>query len=211
MRATLSITAVLLSLLTLTLSPAYGGVTINNSGFTSPPLGSGAGAYEYGNVPGWTLSNLGNTGVAANGSAFGVKNSPTGQAALMQGGDGTLAGAAITQTVTGFTNGEYLITFLAEDRQHASGYGSSQSLMVFMDGNLIDTVTPTSSTGFTSYAIPLVSLSAGSHTIGFAGGGSGGDSTSFVTNVSITPEPTSLAIWGVVIAGGLLVARRRKA
>ena len=26
-----------------------------------------------------------------------------------------------------------------------------------------------------------------------------------------TPEPASLAIWGVVIAGGILVARRRKA
>ena len=30
-------------------------------------------------------------------------------------------------------------------------------------------------------------------------------------NASATPEPASLAIWGVVIAGGLLVARRRKA
>ncbi len=31
-------------------------------------------------------------------------------------------------------------------------------------------------------------------------------------NVSVvTPEPGSLAIWGAVIAGGLLVARRRKA
>ncbi len=30
-------------------------------------------------------------------------------------------------------------------------------------------------------------------------------------NGVVTPEPASLAIWGVVIAGGLLVARRRKA
>ncbi len=101
-------------------------------------------------------------------------DSPSGQAAFLQGGDGTLAGTSISQSVGGFAPAsEASITFLAEDRQHVGGGGTtSQSLMVYVNGNLVDTVTPTSSSGFTSYTTPLIPVNGGFNTISFAGGGS---------------------------------------
>ena len=141
-------------------------------------MGSGAGAYEYGTVPGWTIS--GNPGEAANGSAFGVTGatngnsdgttSTAGQAALFQGGDGTLTGTAITQSVT-IPRGPLTINFAAEERGCCSGT-NNESLNVYLDGNLIDTVTSSQlSTGsFTSFSTPATAvLAAGAHTIGFAG------------------------------------------
>ena len=149
-----------------------------NNGFEVNDLGSGAGAYEYGTVPGWTIS--GNPGEAANGSAFGVTGatngnsdgttSTAGQAALFQGGDGTLTGTAITQSVT-IPRGPLTINFAAEERGCCSGT-NNESLNVYLDGNLIHTVTSSQlSTGsFTSFSTPATAvLAAGAHTIGFAG------------------------------------------
>ncbi len=83
---------------------------------------------------------------------------------------------------------------------------------VYLNGSLIDTVTPTSTTGFTSYTTALVAVTGGVNTIGFAGGGSSGDSTTFVTGVSLfnTPEPASIVLFGLGTGGLLLAARRRR-
>lgn len=181
-----------------------------NNNFTSPSI---PGGYEYGSVPSWTPVG-GGAGVAANGSAFGVLASPSGQAAFLQGGDGTIGGVSISQTVSGFAGvpGLAEITFLAEDRLYVNGGVASQSMNVYLNGTLIDTVTPTSTTGFTSYTTPLVAVNAGTNTISFAGGGSGGDSTTFVTGVTIaaTPEPASIVTLGLACVAGLFWLRRRR-
>ncbi len=212
MRKTFASSLLLAVIALVSIRSAHAGYMIidpANNNFTSPNI---PGGYEYGSVPSWTLG--GNPGVAANGSAFGVLGSPSGQAAFLQGGDGTIGGTSISQTVSGFAGvpGLAEITFLAEDRMAVTGYGTSQSLDVYLNGTLIDTVSPTSTTGFTSYTTPLVAVNAGTNTISFAGGGSAGDSTTFVTGVTIaaTPEPASIVTLGLACVAGLFWLRRRR-
>jgi hypothetical protein len=187
-----------------------------NNGFEINNLGSGSGAYEYGTVPGWTLS--GNPGEAANGSAFGVSGagltnhdgtaSTAGQAALLQGGDGTIGGVSISQSISGFYTGPATVTFSAENRGCCSGGASTVN--VYMDGTLIDSVTPPTNS-FQTYTITGLTETRGSHTLSFAGSITGGDQTAFIDTVSLTsvPEPASVVLFGLG-AVGLLVARRRK-
>jgi hypothetical protein len=215
--------AAVLTLSAMTLGSALAAVIYpSNNGFESPDLGSGSGAYEYGNMPGWTVSvAAGFVGEAANGSAFSVSGatngnsdgttSTVGQAAFLQHGDGTLAVSSITQSVGGFVAGTASIQFSAENRPFAGGFST---LTVFLDGTLIDTVVaPTGS--FQDYSSGPIAVTAGSHTIGFAGNENGGDQTVFVDTVSIintpsVPEPASLVLFGMGAAGLFAVARRRR-
>ncbi len=236
MRAALVSVAAVVAFVALTFSPAYGGITLYpaNNGFELPNLtGNGGGqgnAYGYANqlggegpltIPGWTFT--GGSGVAANGSAFGVSGavngnhdgtmSTYGQAGLLQGGDGTLTGTSISQSVGGFVAGVAVINFSAENRACCSG--GSETLNVFLNGALIDTVVAPSGS-FQDYSTLAVPVSAGANTIAFAGRTSGGDQTVFIDTVSITntpsptPEPASVVVWSVACAAGLFVIRRRR-
>lgn len=218
-----------------------------NDGFETPDLGAGGGAYKYGNQApisttpaatlGWTFS--GGSGIAANGSGFGVANatnlnnnpnggnatSTSGQAAVLQGGDGTAGGTSISQSVTlpvGTT--KLSVLFDDEGRKSASGYGGDNGIVVYVDGNLIpgggtiaaplfpvagdNTFNPETTTFFP--------IGAGAHTITIAGDNTtlppGTDATSFVDNVKLlvtTPEPGSVSLLGFGVLS--LLARRRRA
>jgi len=200
-------------------------ITPVNDGFERPDLGSGVGAYGYVNqaqflvVPGWTAVG-GGAGVAANGSAFNVSNadnvnfnpfgtSTAGQAGLLQGGDGTLTGAAYTQTLAGFAAGTATISLKIEERPTGN---SDETVSVFLDGVLLNTFTPASTSTFNLVTTTPVSVTAGSHTIGFAGTAGTGDTTVFIDSISVNnvavPEPASFALFGLG-AFGLFVIKRR--
>ncbi len=147
-------------------------------GFEAPPLGSGASAYEYNptNSP-WTFS--GDAGVAGNGSSFTLENpnaSQGDQVAFIQ-----MAGS-VSQSFT-MAPGTYDVNLLAA--QCAIG-SSQQTIQVFVDGQLISSITPTS-TNYTYYTSgSFVIGTAGNHTLTFQGlDPFGGDNTAFIDQVSV--------------------------
>jgi len=163
-----------------------------NNSFETPNLGSGVGAYQYNpsiaaqGGAGWTFLDF--SGIAANGSGFGVVNTPDGnQAGFVQ------RGGNFSQSVGGFTNQTYTVNFYAEGRQ---GYGFDP-LTVTLDGTPLtfggsSTVNQAAGPTFVPYTSDPVKLTAGSHTLAFLGQNPGNDLTTFLDLVSfhaVLPPP----------------------
>jgi hypothetical protein len=168
-----------------------------NNGFEDPNLGSGCGAWQYNPAsPGWTFIN--SSGIAANGSCFnlaGATNgnnvpqvtSDSGQAALLQGGDGTLGGVSFSQTLT-LPAGDWVLYFSLEGRPCCDG---ANGVNVFLDGVLVgSTLFPANLGSFNGASVNLGGLATGSHTIAFAGTIPQGDHTTFVDNVRLAKGAT---------------------
>lgn len=111
-------------------------VTVPNSSFEVPSLGSGKHQYNPANAA-WAFSGNGSSptgsGLCGNGSAFGNPNAPQGgQVAFLQG-TGT-----ISQTISGLVPGTtYIISFLAGQRP-----GNAQTWNVKMDDAVIERCKP---------------------------------------------------------------------
>jgi hypothetical protein len=146
-----------------------------NTGFESPNVGSGYGAYIYNPTnAGWTFTGL--CGVTGNGSAFtNPTNAPEGiQVAFLQ-----CAGSSISQQI-GFTPGSYIITFQASQRNSAY-----QDFQVLVDGAVVGTFTPTYGS-YQTYSTSPFTVTLGGHTITFLGlDTAGGDRTALIDNVQI--------------------------
>jgi len=68
--------------------------------------------------------------------------------------------------------------------------GNNQDISILVDGQLVGTVKPTSV--YSNYNINLPSLVNGSHMLTFQGlDSAGGDNTAFVTNISLTGQPSA--------------------
>jgi len=169
-----------------------------NNGFEQPDLGSGCGAYQY-DPPslGWTFLN--SSGIAANASCFGVADatngnnnngaiSTSGQAGLLQGGDGTLGGVSFSQMLSLPASGNWTAYFSLEGRPTNDG---ANGINVFVDGVQVgSTLFPAALGSFNGASVNVGNLSAGSHTIGFAGTVPEGDHTTFVDNVRLANGAT---------------------
>jgi hypothetical protein len=184
-----------------------------NNGFEQPDLGSGCFAYQYNpSNPGWTFTN--SSGIAANESCFDVAGatngnndnhatSISGQTAFLQGGDGTLAGVSFSQTLTLPTAGNWVAYLNLEGRPY---YDGPNGVNVFLDGVQVGTsLFPANLGSFNGASVNLGNLTAGSHTIGFAGTAPEGDHTTFVDNVRLASGATAdlfASINGVGISDG---------
>ena len=143
-------------------SAKAGNIVITNNGFEVPDLGSGILAYGFGTMPGG-IGPIGNTpgigwifsgggGIAANGSDFLVINAPngnsdgvmstSGQAGVIQSGDGTFNSSAMTQVLNGFQAGTATINFLAEGRAITGVSRGPDPIDVYLDNILLGSVTP---------------------------------------------------------------------
>ena len=105
---------------------------------------------------------------------------------------------SFTQTVTGWAAGSYVLTFDAAQRGNYQA--SRQDFKVLVDGTVISTFTP-SSTSYLSYSTATFTVTAGSHTIKFLGlDSAGGDNTAFVDAVAVaqagTPETPDAGLSG---------------
>lgn len=181
--------------------------TIENPGFEAPSSGLGYYGYTYRSgttVDGWTYA--GNSGTAANNSAFSVSNAPGYQAAFLQTGNSVISQAF------NFSGGYFSIDFLAESR---IGYGGN-IINVFVDNQQLSfngsgaVLSPTSYS-FTLFSSDLIGLSAGQHVLTFKGTATS-DRTTFIDSVNITevPEPGSLALLAIGTLGAAGIGRRRR-
>ena len=153
---------------------------LGDPGFEAAP--AGAGGYRY-NPAGsaWTFG--GQAGVTGNGSGFtsGNPGAPEGSQAAFLQGTGT-----ISQTVSGWAAGTYVIDFAAAQRGNMNHGG--QDFRVLVDGVAVGTFTPTG-TGYSRYATAAFTVAAGSHTVVFQGlDDVGGDNTAFLDQVFVTPS-----------------------
>jgi|GEM_PF-375863 len=162
---------------------------LQDPGFETPSLGSGTSAYQYDPTASpWTW--VGQAGVSGNGSGFtsGNPNAPQGsQVAFLE------RTGSFSQAVT-LTAGSYVITFSAAQR--ATYQSSSQTFQVQLDGAVVGTFTP-ASTSYANFTTTVFTLSAGVHTVAFVGlNPNGGDNTAFIDQVALTgpppPPPTQL-------------------
>ncbi len=196
-------------------------IPVANFSFESEAVGTSN--YQYGGLTGWTINgsagpqnfiDTGSYGSGATlpGTAQGV------QAAFINGGD-------IYQDVGKLlANTTYTLTVAAGNQP---GYGPGSTGAIGLVNGSTDGGTALGT--FTSIAQPALPTStfADFTFTATTGGSVSGDLTIVLKlssyqqvdfdNVRLsassqsTPEPASLAVWGVVIAGGILVARRRKA
>jgi PKD repeat protein len=148
----------------------------SDPGFETPKVGLGAYVYDPSGSA-WTFS--GTSGVAGNGSGFtsGNPNAPQGtQVAFMQGT------GSVSQAVN-LSAGTYTISF--EAAQRGNWQDSSQTFAVEVDGQVVGTFTP-DSTSYSSYTTDPFTVTAGTHTIAFVGlDPDGGDNTAFLDQLSI--------------------------
>jgi hypothetical protein len=222
-------------------TPCLAGLTILNPGFETPNLGTSPLSYEYSPTePGVAWTFTGASGIAANGSNWGVGGpgfglsssgafAPEGtQVAFLQG-----EVAEIDQTLSGFQPGfAYSFSFMAAQRptllQPIDGINTySQQIEVFLDSSLICTVTPSLSslyeTYFTGSITPNDFLP---HTLRFVGTDAAwiaagspaneGDNTAFIDYVTSTavpvaiPEPSSFVMSLTAATIGLIHVMSRR-
>ncbi len=131
-----------------------------DSGFENPSVGAG----KFLGVPmgtAWTFST--GAGVSGNGSGFtsGNPNAPEGSQVGYIQTTGT-----ISQVVNAAEAGAYQISFSAAQR--ANNGTSDEEVQVLVDGTVVGTITP-ASTSYANYTTASFNLTAGSHTITFAG------------------------------------------
>ena len=166
-------------------------VPVPGSGFESPSMGSGTGAYQYHPAgSNWTFSPgnglssggfTGGAGLSANGTGFTNLNpsAPEGQqVAFVQGGSANY----FLQSLSGFqAGGSYTVSFKAAQRG-----SNAQDFDVYLDSTLLGTFRPANST-YATFSTNAFTTTAGTHTLKFAGRDSaGGDNTAFIDDVRVT-------------------------
>ena len=135
--------------------------TVNGFGFESPNVGTGTNAYQYDPTGGpAAVTYTGTAGVAGNGSALGNPDAPQGtQAGFVQGGGSFQASGT-------FPAGTYSLSFQAA--QSANNV-ADEGFQVVIDGVALGGLLYTPGSNYTAFITPSFTLTAGPHTIQFAG------------------------------------------
>ncbi len=168
---------------------------LNDAGFESPAIAIGAFKYDPVGSP-WTFT--GTAGVAENGSAFTAGNpaAPQGSQVVFLQNTGS-----IRQAVT-FAAGTYTISFSAAQRGNGGG---SQTFQVLLDGKVIGSFNSLTGTSYSPQTTSSFTVTAGTHVLAIQGTDlNGGDNTTFIDQVSVNQQATSLAdsgFEGVVLPG----------
>jgi predicted alpha-1,6-mannanase (GH76 family) len=153
---------------------------IANYSFETPSEGT---SYQYNPTGGsWTFS--GASGIQGNGSAWGAPTAPAGtQTAFLQSATG-LTDGSITQTISLPSAGSYTLSFAAALR--ATPHNGTISINVLVDGTVVGSCSPTTTSSFTSYVTsPFTIATAGNHTVQFAAVGTAVDSSVFLDAIGI--------------------------
>jgi hypothetical protein len=149
-----------------------------NPGFETPVISTTPGYVYNPTNGGWTFNS---SGIIANSGGFGNPNAPEGvQSCFLQ------QSGYIEQTLYIPGAGTYTLSMLAAQRPN-----NTQTFNVYYDGNLIGTITP-SSTSYLAYSTNNFTVTPGNHTIKLEGTNPlGGDNTAFVDDIEITVAANS--------------------
>jgi hypothetical protein len=94
-------------------------------------------------------------------------------------------GSFAWQTVSGFTAGDYTLSFYLGSRYASGQCDGNQTVVALIDGNVIGAWTLSSYTPFTLQTVPFTVTTPGTHTLEFVGVHRG-DHTAFMSYVVIT-------------------------
>ena len=186
---------------------------MRDGGFESPDLGNGNFEYAPTGTP-WIFSasdpgGIGGDGIANNGSGFTSSNpnAPEGdQVAFLQSREGS-SGQTISQTFEAAA-GTYTLDFDAAQRGNGSVDGLDQNFEVLVDGNVVGTFEPQSTT-YAAFSASVDLSSAGQHTLTFEALNSSGsqdatdliDAVTLVANDVTTTEGTALTLSNLGVSG----------
>ena len=155
--------------------------SIGDPGFEQVQVGAGHYQYRPTGSP-WTFA--GSSGIAANNSAFTSGNPPA-----PAGHTGRLPAGNWLDHPDRHRLGRRLLRAHLRRRPARNYQASHQDFEVLIDGTVISTFTP-SSTSYLSYSTATFTVTAGSHTIKFLGlDSAGGDNTAFVDAVTLASSP----------------------
>ena len=127
----------------------------------------------------WTFT--GGSGISGNNSGFTAGNPPAPQGSQVAFIQNT---GWFSQTISSWAAGSYVLTFDAAQR--GNHQASHQNFNVLIDGTVVGTFTP-SSTTYQSYSAAFTVTTSGPLTIEFQGlDSAGGDNTAFIDAVSIS-------------------------
>ncbi len=146
---------------------AFAQIPVPAGGFLLDPVGSA-----------WTF--VGSTGLASNGSTYTAGNgvAPQSTQVAFLENQGSFA-----QDVAGFKAGRYLVNFTAAQR--GTLQAARQDFAVLIDGVIVSTVSPMDAS-YKSYWTAPFTVTAGTHTVTFAGlDSAGGDNTALIGGVSV--------------------------
>jgi hypothetical protein len=158
---------------------------IADQGFEQVSVGNGQFQPDSTGSP-WSFS--GSAGITGNNSGYTTSNPPAPegfQIAFLQGT------GSFSQDVSGWATGSYQLTFRAAQRGDNPSHPSQEDFQVLIDGTLVGTFQP-SSTSYQTYTTAPFTVTAGAHTITFQGLDSvGGDNTALIDQVVASPVTTN--------------------
>jgi cell surface hyaluronidase len=159
------------------ITPATSPAAIADSGFEQVSVGAGQFKYAPTGSP-WTFSP--SAGISGNSSGFTFYDPAApegGQVAYLQ------KTGTISQAVTGWAAGTYVLTFKAAQRA-SEWVGQAEDFQVLVDGVVVGTFKP-SNASFMTFTTKAFKLAAGNHTITFKGlNTAGGDNSVLIDNVA---------------------------
>ena len=155
--------------------------TLLNSSFETPDVAGGSN---------FVLRPTGGTWLFEGGAAISNNSSSYGPPAAIYGSQCVHfqgAGSAISQVVY-LTAGNYKLYFQGAQR---SGNASPLPVQVTIDGNLVETLTPSTTGSYSSLSTSSFAITAGYHTIRLEAVTTPGDVTVFIDNVCLVPATTN--------------------